>query len=201
MVKKKILIATKQCIVATGLATILSSRIDQTILSYAYDDAEIFSGLQEHDSHVLVLDSEIVRNNNKNIIKELKAIKSSLKVVMYTSYQYDVTVYNIYKGADGFFNKYAKEADILSVINKVIRTRYSDSLQGNLSRNCQDCPLAALSERELQIFNLLIKGYTNLNISDILHLKMSTISTYKKRIFEKLEVNSIAELINLKYLL
>jgi len=54
-----------------------------------------------------------------------------------------------------------------------------------------------LSKRELQITDLLVQGNGNLEISNKLNIHMSTVSTYKARVFEKLKVNNLVELINL----
>ena len=58
-----------------------------------------------------------------------------------------------------------------------------------------DNPLEKLSERELEIATLLVKGFGNLEISNELNLKATTVSTYKARIFEKLEVTNLPALI------
>ena len=54
-----------------------------------------------------------------------------------------------------------------------------------------------LSKREFQIFKLLAEGNGNIEISNILNLKMSTISTYKKKIFEKLQVKNVVDLVRI----
>ena len=56
-------------------------------------------------------------------------------------------------------------------------------------------PLDLLSNREIEVAQLLIKGYGNLEILELLNIKKTTVSTYKNRIFEKLEINNLADLI------
>lgn len=56
-------------------------------------------------------------------------------------------------------------------------------------------PFEKLSSREMEITKLLVKGYGNLEISNALELQMSTVSTYKNRVFEKLQINNLVELI------
>jgi len=56
-------------------------------------------------------------------------------------------------------------------------------------------PFDALSVREIEVMNLLTKGIPLQKIADVLHLQVSTVSTYKTRIFSKLEINSIIELL------
>ena len=57
--------------------------------------------------------------------------------------------------------------------------------------------LNILSNREMEISLLLIKGFGNLEISNLLSIKSTTVSTYKQRIYDKLEVDSLAELIEI----
>ena len=75
---------------------------------------------------------------------------------------------------------------------------YSESIKSKLETSSKtkntDNPLENLSNREFEIAKLLVDGEGNLEISNKLDLKMSTVSTYKNRIFEKLKVNSVIAL-------
>jgi DNA-binding NarL/FixJ family response regulator len=64
-----------------------------------------------------------------------------------------------------------------------------------LSFRIKENPAEKLSSREYEIFKLLADGNGNLEIANKLNIQMSTVSTYKKRIFQKLDVANIAELI------
>ena len=57
-------------------------------------------------------------------------------------------------------------------------------------------PLEQLSNREVEVARLLIKGYGNMEIAELLNVKKSTVSTFKNRIFEKLEIDNLADLID-----
>jgi len=74
------------------------------------------------------------------------------------------------------------------LLTKLVHTRTSNKIIN---------PLEVLSKREHQIAQLLIKGNGNLEISNMLDIHMSTVSTYKARVFEKLKINNLVELINL----
>ena len=58
-------------------------------------------------------------------------------------------------------------------------------------------PLEQLSNREVEVARLLIKGYGNLEISELLQVKKTTVSTFKNRVFEKLEIDNLAALISI----
>ena len=198
---KRILIATNQYIVNAGIAAILLSKIEQIIIDYADNYEEIFYKIKQCNYHIIILDNEIIRNTSKNIISELKKIRCSLRIIIYTSYISHTTVQSIYKGSEGFLNKYAKKDEIILVITNALDKNEVSLHPAHINFTYESCPLKKLSWRELQIFNLLVKGHNNVSISTILNIKMSTVSTYKSRIFEKLEINTIAELISIKNLL
>ena len=77
-----------------------------------------------------------------------------------------------------------------------------DKLNDSFLLNEPFNPFDLLSKREIEIVKLLVKGDRNLEISNFLGIQMSTVSTYKNRVFEKLKINNLVELIekyNLHY--
>ncbi|MDV2444931.1 helix-turn-helix transcriptional regulator [Elizabethkingia anophelis] len=198
---KRILIITNQYIVGAGIIATFSSQANKFIIEHTHYYEEIFYRIEQNNFHLIILDSEVIRNNNKNMIDELKKHNNFLKIIIYTSYKSFETVRNIYKRSEGFLNMYAQKDDILLVVNNILGNNHADSSVTSSKMGMLPCPLKELSCRELQIFNLLVKGHNNSNISKALNIKMSTVSTYKSRIFEKLGINTIAELISIKNLL
>lgn len=189
--EKNILIVTNQYIIGAGITAILSSKIDRLTVECVKNDNEIYSKIEQNNYNIVILDSESDINNN-NIINELKKLKILAKIIIYTSYNATGIIQNINKDYKNFLNKYAQEDEILSLINNLLECESRGSININ--------SIKQLSPRELQIFHLLVKGYSNNAISKNLNLKMPTVSTYKNRIFKKLEVNTIAELINIKHI-
>jgi two-component system response regulator FimZ (fimbrial Z protein)/two-component system response regulator EvgA len=99
-------------------------------------------------------------------------------------------------GAHGFINKTAG-ADVILAACVAISQGYacfSHTRNGHSSLSDQE-KLALISDRELQVMKYLGKGNSNQHISDLLHISNKTVATYKTRIFEKLGVNNIADLI------
>ncbi len=103
-------------------------------------------------------------------------------------------------GADGFLNKFCSEEKMEIALKQLLEKGYyySESIKSKLETSSKakntDNPLENLSNREFEIAKLLVDGEGNLEISNKLDLKMSTVSTYKNRIFEKLKVNSVIAL-------
>ena len=109
----------------------------------------------------------------------------------------------IEKGADGYLNKFCNEQKIISVFNEILKKEsfYSEEIKEKLDRKFWkkyfSNSIESLSNREFEEAQLLINGYGNLEISNKLEVQMSTVSTYKNRIFEKLSVNNIVALSDL----
>ena len=100
------------------------------------------------------------------------------------------------KGADGFIRKSSKSIDLISQLGKVI---YGENINKALLDLDEGIPipidrLSLLTPREYEIMNFLLKGYKTTEISAILKLQKTTVSTHKAKIFQKLNVSNTLEL-------
>ena len=105
-------------------------------------------------------------------------------------------------GAGGYLNKQSSTAVIDTALNAMLKTgRYlSEEVQEamfleSLNGPTKNSTIESLSDRELQIANKLVEGVPLKELSNQLNLHSSTISTYKNRLFEKLKIQSIPELV------
>ncbi|MDV4042201.1 DNA-binding response regulator [Elizabethkingia anophelis] len=198
---KKILIADDHHVVKAGTSLILQSKIKDLVIDYAEYYWEVVSKITQEDYDLLILDIEMPGSKHKKMIGELKNIRKDIKILIYTSYNQEIAIQYIREGAEGYLNKQAHENDILTAVENMLTygNHYPPQLVSLIAKQSQ-CPPAIekLSERELQIFNLLAEGNGNLEISNILNLGISTVSTYKKRIYEKLDIYNIADLMAIK---
>src|SRR5690606_22908379 len=98
-------------------------------------------------------------------------------------------------GANGYLNKNGEEEEIIYAVNEVLsKGEYvSEELRDIIKEldKKKVNPLEELSERELEIAKFLVDGVTNLEISNRLSIHMSTVSTYKMRIFKKLDIDNV----------
>jgi two-component system invasion response regulator UvrY len=110
----------------------------------------------------------------------------------------------IQSGADGYLSKLTPVSEFEVAIRSLLKTGtyFNEEIQqlwlSKLGQNLQHLttnPLHTLSEREMTIVELINEGKWIKEIADILRLKTNTVSTYKKRIFEKLDVTNTKQLI------
>jgi DNA-binding NarL/FixJ family response regulator len=141
--------------------------------------------------------------NDFHMLHRLKAAQPDLKILVLTAYQ--MKFYEkryLQEGANGYLNKTSNNEEIRKAILSVLQNGYyredkegvnPHSSTGEAIANIADL----LSYREMEVAQLLAKGLGILEISNTLHLRSNTVSTYKKRIFMKLDVASVPELISL----
>ncbi|MVT09090.1 response regulator [Chitinophaga tropicalis] len=199
-----ILIADDHSIVRYGLKKIISNLdIPATITAVeAFDDVVVMLGKQQFD--LLILDINLPGGNSRQMLDVVKLKQPSIMVLMFSAY--DEKMYAIdylMAGADGYLSKNSPEEETKEAIQTLLRhekymsasTRQLMLNKIMLQRQPQANPFESLSTRELEVMNLLSKGIPLNKIAEKLHLQLSTVSTYKARIFTKLEVNTIVDLL------
>jgi DNA-binding NarL/FixJ family response regulator len=141
--------------------------------------------------------------NSFDMLDRLRAIQRDLKILIITAFQ--IASYEKkyrQEGANGYLNKTAKNEEIQQAILSILERGYyrnttniSNESSGNNEANKSFT--ASLSYREMEVCQLLGKGLGILEIANALNIQSNTVSTYKKRIFTKLKVTNITELIPL----
>ncbi|WP_061085427.1 response regulator transcription factor [Chryseobacterium indologenes] len=194
---ERILIADDHYVVRAGTALVLESAYPKLSIDFAENYDQVKKMLGTHQYGLLILDIDMPGTRYKKMISELKNIQKGLKILVFSGYDKDVAIQYIREGAEGYLNKQSSEEEIKNAVKTVIEKGYfyQAELIGLIIQNKRDNPAEKLSSREYEIFKLLADGYGNLEIANKLNIQMSTVSTYKKRIFQKLDVGNIAELI------
>ncbi|MGH1516671.1 response regulator [Chryseobacterium sp. JK1] len=193
----RILIADDHYVVRAGTALVLESAYPQLTIDFAEDYEQVKQMLANQYYNLLILDIDMPGTQYKKMISELKTIQSTIKILVFSGYDKDVAIQYIREGAEGYLNKQSSEDEIKNAVKAVIEKGYfyPAEIIGLIIQNKRDNPAEKLSSREYEIFKLLADGNGNLEIANKLNIQMSTVSTYKKRIFQKLDVGNIAELI------
>ncbi len=192
----QILLADDHAIIRNGLEMLLSNIGKRFTFNHASNKAEIFEKLQENTIDLMVLDLNFEEGNSLAWIKEIKTAFPEVKIIIFSSF--DESVYKnrvLSLGANAFISKLSMPEEIILAFEQ---TFYDNeiALIGNKShKSNKSSYLNILSNREMEIALLFVKGMGNLEISNKFNLKKSTVSTYKQRIYDKLNVNSIADLI------
>jgi len=149
----------------------------------------------------VILDLSLGDRSGLEVLKELKRIRPRLPVLILSLHSEEQFARRAFKaGAAGYITKDSPRAELVKAINKVIGGgRYAspalaEKLIVDLGKDT-DRPLhETLSDREFEVMRLIASGKTVGEIADLLSLSDSTISTYRARILEKMEMKTNAEL-------
>lgn len=196
------LIADDHSVVRQGGSLIIKEMFLNASIYKAGNFKDILNVLKEFKIDLLILDVSFSEGNSISVMSEIKAIQPDIKILMFSVYDENIYAMRyLNAGASGYLNKEISEDEIKYAINSMISSgRY---ITQNIKDRILDCyiskkpanPLDLLSNREIEVAQLFIKGYGNLEILELLNIKKTTVSTYKNRIFEKLEIDNLADLI------
>lgn len=201
---KKILLADDHSVVRQGISMILKESYENLIILHAADFDEAMKLLETNSVYLVVLDISIPEGKGVQMVELIKAISSKIKILVFSAHEEELYAMRYLKaGADGYLNKLSSESEFRIAFKSMIEdgTYMSEAIKKKIitaSLNKKsDNPLDILSNREIEIARLLVKGEGNLEIANKLNLVNSTVSTYKNRIFEKLSVNNTVALVSL----
>lgn len=197
----RVLVADDHAVVRRGVARILTDERDMQVIGEAGDYPEIRRHLRELACDVLVLDIQLPGKNGIEIAKALKDEVPRLAILMLSSYPEDqYAVRALRAGARGYLNKGAATERIVDAVRTVASGRkyispeaalaIADSVSGEKTER----PHETLSDREFQVLRLIATGKRLSDIADQLALSPKTVSVYRARILEKMQLASNAEL-------
>jgi DNA-binding NarL/FixJ family response regulator len=198
----KILIVDDHLVVRTGVSIILEESFKQIKLYTTENYPDTISFLTNNNVELVILDINIPGGKNKEMISEIKAINPEVKILIFSVYEEATHAYQyIVAGANGYLNKLSDKEKIILAVDSVLKTGnyFSPEIIAtiiNASINKESInPLDKLSIREMEITELLVEGNGNIEIANKLNIQMTTVSTHKNKIFTKLNVKNIVELI------
>lgn len=202
--KYRILIVDDHLVVRTGVTIILQNEIDNLDVSYASNFSETIKELNNNIYDLIILDINIPGGKNTLMISDIRSVLPDVKILMFSAHEEEsYALRYLDAGANGYLNKLSGEDKIVGAVKRIIETgkyispEIANKLLSNELNNYYLNPFDKLSKREIEIVKLLVKGNGNLEISNHLEIQMSTVSTYKNRVFEKLKLNNLVELIEI----
>src|SRR4028118_1822513 len=198
----RFLVADDHSIVRMGLKLMLEDDYAGVIIDEAENGNETVEKIKLYHYDLLILDFQMPNTDTFSIISNVLARDSSLKILIYSLASEKIYAGKLLKaGVKGFLSKEAKNTELLKAVKVVLRDGIYASEQAG-SNDTQGAPgfnnpFTSLSNKEMDILAYLVQGKTTKEISTLLNLQLSTISTHKFRIFKKLNVNNMVELIAL----
>jgi two-component system invasion response regulator UvrY len=197
----KFLIIDDHAIVRKGLSQLLKEEFLEAEIIEAADENEVYQKTRNKIWDVILLDISMPGRNGMDILKQLRSENIKAPILVLSMHSEDVYGPRVLKaGANGFLNKESATEELIAAVHKVLAGRkyISQALAEKLAEGIgvmNDKPAhELLSDREMQVMQMLASGKTVSEIASELSLSVNTISTYRNRILEKLSLNNNAEL-------
>ncbi len=199
----RILIADDHTIMREGLKRILDNIEDIKVVAEARDGFETLAKIRKENFDLLLLDLSMPGGRSgTDLIRQIKQEVPKLPILILTMHDEEqYALRSIRAGAQGYLTKESAGEQLITAIRKVasgrpyISMEVAEQLALNLSAHHENFPHQLLSNREFEVFSLLVSGQTITNIAKMLHLSVKTISTHKTRILQKMHMNSICDMV------
>ena len=179
---------------------LLAEREGYDVVAEAQDGVSAISLAQEYSPDVVILDLGLPRLDGLTVLERLHALSPAPKIVVFTGLPPRLFAKrSIEAGASAFVPK-DENLDFLLNALKAVINGYSllpEMIRMSARSNSETERLERLSNREFEVMRQLAKGASNNEIAESMILSSKTISTYKTRIMDKLQVGSLAELLDL----
>ncbi|MBF0627230.1 MAG: response regulator transcription factor [Magnetococcales bacterium] len=199
----RIVLVDDHGIVRDGLKLLLSAESDLCIVGEAGSGAEAVTWAAREDWDLALLDVNLPDMNGLEVLRQLRGSGCSRPVLILTMYRdFHLARRLMQSGANGFIDKSRLAAELLRAIRVVVGGELflTDELRDQFTQSAihheVSHPHDRLSAQEFQILLLIARGYTVSRISEELKLSPSTVTTYRRRIKEKLAIQgSTAEMV------
>lgn len=200
----KILLADDHALVRRGVAHVLREEIADLSITEAGTAQEALDAIQTDGLDLLILDVNLPDKNGLEALKDIKRLCPGLPVLILSLYPEAHYARRALKaGASGYITKDTAPEEVTNAVKRILQGgRYvSASLAEQLAADLvapageHREPHETLSDRELEVLRLIGRGHTPTEVAEQLTLSIKTVSTYRARLLEKLELRTTAELI------
>jgi two-component system, NarL family, invasion response regulator UvrY len=199
--KVRVLIVDDHAVVRAGFRQLIESTADLEVAGEAGTAGAALSLIGSHPCDVMLLDISLPDASVLDTVAALRRRQPELPILIVSMHPEEQYAVNLLRaGASGFFSKAGEAGDLLEAIRtvaagrKYVSTSLAEALALAATGDAPAPPHRQLSNREFQIFVQLAAGKTVTDIADEMCLSVKTISTYRSRIFEKMDFSRNADL-------
>ena len=198
----RLLVADDHAILRNGLKQLFGLEADITVTGEASNGAEVLLLIQKQEFDLLLLDMTMEGISGADLIRQVKLISATLPILMLSMHKVsEMAILSLRAGADGYITKDSETESLLAAIRKVagggkyIDPVLAEEILYDTTFKEQAKPHVHLSSREFEVFRMLVAGKNINEIAQQLLLSNKTVSTYKSRIMEKMNIHNIADLV------
>lgn len=198
----RVFLADDHSIIRDGLKQIMAETDDLSVVGEAANGIELLSRLQTIDCDVLVLDISMPGKSGLELIKLVHRDRPRLPILILSMHHEDQYALRAFRaGAAGYLTKESDAELLVAAIRKVaaggiqISPHVAELMARRIGTDSTALPHTLLSNREYQVFEMLVVGQGLTEIGLALSLSVKTVSTHKTRILQKMELTSTSDLV------
>lgn len=195
--KIKILIADDHAVVRAGLATLLGTEPDIEVVAQAKNGEEAVETAIATRPDVVIMDIRMPLKDGAEATAELREKLPAAKVLVLTSFgEADGVAHALESGAAGAITKTAEDAELIAVVRKVASG--GKFVSPEIEKLLKDSPpVPKLTPRQEEILAYMVKGLTNNEIADTLHIKKDTVEEHVNLLLAKLDATNRTEAVSI----
>jgi len=197
----RVLVADDHPLLRTALKQVLSAEPDLTVAGEAEDSEQVLQKIGEESWDAVILDLAMQGRGGMEVLRELRRLKPHLPVLVLSMYAEDqFAVRAIKAGASGYLSKNSAADEVIRAVRKILTGKkyvspslaemLADSLDSDFDQQLHE----SLSDREFEVLCKIGSGQTVSEIAEEMVLSVKTISTYRARLLEKMNMKNSAEL-------
>ena len=197
----RVLIADDHAILRRGLREILMRELEGVVCGEAENAQQVLAQVQNQNWDLAIMDVTMPGRSGLDVLRDLQRAQPGLPVLVLSMHSEDQYGKRVLKaGASGYMNKESAPEELIKAIRKVLAGgRYvspalAEKLAEEWGTNAGRPLHETLSDREFEVLRMIALGKTISQIAQELHLGTTTISTYRARILEKMNMTTTAEL-------
>jgi DNA-binding NarL/FixJ family response regulator len=198
----EILVADDHPIIREGVKQILKNEPDIVVKSEASNGVEVLKLIKKNKYDLILLDISLPKKDGLEVLKEIKAKLPKIPILILSIHSDEYFIIDAIKnGASGYITKDTMPEELIKAIRIVysgqiyINQNVTQALVDNIKYNREEQPHNILSLRELQVMIKIGEGKSIKEIANELSISSKTVSTYKRRILEKLGLKNNSEII------
>lgn len=202
--KTRILLVDDHAVVRFGIAQLINRQADMTVCGEEEDASRALGAISTVKPNLVIADISLKDSSGLELMRNIKAQYPGLPVLVVSAHDESIYAEIAFRaGALGYLMKEEALDKIIMAIRRVLggAIYVSDNLAAKMLQqqirgqtNINESPVKSLSDRELEVFQLIGQWKTTREIADELHLSVKTIEYYREQIKRKLNLKNAAEL-------
>ena len=203
--KKKILIVEDHPIFRWGLSELINQEPDMIVCGDATNVSGAWKAIERLQPDLIIADITLENSDGIDLTKEVNRRSKTIPVLILSMHdQFLYAERALHAGARGYIMKQEAMEKVVTAIRQVLAGKIylNEKVKDQILFNLADrpagsgrSPMERLTDRELEVFRMIGKGFSTREIASKLHLSIKTIGTYRERIKEKLNLKHANELV------